>query len=59
MILSEQENEVDAITQINKSIELNPKFVDAYLYLTYIYDKSDDIQKGIEILEGAIKILPM
>lgn len=59
MSLERQGKMDEAITQLERAIELEPNFAAALNYLGYIYiDKDMELQKGVSLVKAALMIEP-
>ena len=53
-----EENYEEAVIAFNKVIELDPKNIDAYVYLAESYDKKGSTKEAIEALEAGYLVSP-
>ncbi len=53
-----QRDEVNAITELNKALEIDEKFVESYNLLAEIYDEQINYPKEIKVLRKAIEVNP-
>jgi tetratricopeptide (TPR) repeat protein len=51
-------NQFEAVAALERAIELDPNYADAYAFISYIYAGVGDLDKGLETIEKAMELNP-